>query len=78
MKSYFPEAIKQRMQSHLTPNMFALSLKERMKSSVKIWWKEIICKDMVEKKEEEDSWQDRTSHIVGEGRSWSGNAVGRI
>lgn len=39
MKSYFPEAIKQRRKSHLTPNiMSVLSRKKTIKSSVKMQW----------------------------------------
>lgn len=36
MKSYFPEAIKQRMKSYLTPNTISVLSKERIKSSVKM------------------------------------------
>lgn len=36
MKSYFPEAIKQRMKSYLTPNTMSVLSKERIKSSVKM------------------------------------------
>lgn len=54
------------MQSHLTSNMSALSLKERMKSSVKIWWKR--RKRKTHGKTEQVIWLEKGG--LGQGMLW--------